>query len=452
MWRRSFGLGFVLALSSLLPAVADAAGPVAALAVQNPMGFPPLQSTFDTSHSQVDDGQTAALHLVFPGNGDVLTQPASGATLAYTYAFPGFYLAGSWLSESPSGLAAGATPAAISVARVGDGQAPPAVDVVVAHTTDPLTMAFMPMVTPADGDAEVARRWDFGDGSFGGEPMPLHGYAQAGLYQAALLSTTGSGMAAAARLIVAVAAADGSMPPSLLVGITPGDAPPLTPVTLVAFISPGAAAGAGATVSPTVKNAHVDWPGLEDAAPGVTTTDTGVMVRSPYAFAAAGVYDVPITVELDGLTTPLSATGHVTVGDLSAMPPSPALLAPPSSSATVGQPYEPSGAGATLRGLLIAGNGPFAFAVVAPSPAGLIVDSTGKVGWTPSAAQLGDQRLAVTVTDGAGQTLALSWVVTVSDVHKQAGCAAIPGAANAGETAWLAALALLALGFRRRRA
>lgn len=431
----------MLAMVVLLGAwPARAAGPVAALAVGDPDGLPPLQTTFDTSGSRLDAGQTAALHLLFPGNGDVLVPPAASAPLVYTYAFAGFYLAGSWLSESPSGLAGVATPVGISVLRVSDGQAPPQLDLVLAPQANaPLTVAFMPLVTAAAGDPEVARRWDFGDGTFGGQAAPQHAYAQAGVYQAALLSTTRSGLVASARVLVALPAADGSLPPSLLVGITPAEQPPGTPLQLQAFVA--------ATAAPTVESAHVDWPGLEDAAPTVTMTATGVLVSSPFSFATPGRYDVPVTVALQGLP-PLTATGHVTVVD-GIRAPSPALLAPPSASATVGQPYEPSGAGAAFHRLPIAGDGPFAFAVVAPSPPGFAIDSDGNVRWTPAAAESGDQRLAVTVTDRNGQSLPLSWVVTVAGAHGH-GCAAIPGAASAGEIVGPLASLLVAVRLRRR--
>ena len=426
----------------LLPAVATAAQ--ATLSVGTTSGSPPLATTFDTSKSQLDSGQTAPLHLVFPGNGDALlvTTPMP---LTYTYALPGFYLADSGLDESPSGQFALATPVGISVARVSDGQSPPAVGVVLAHTTDPLTLAFMPDVNLAAGDAEVARRWDFGDGSFSGEAMPLHAYAHAGLYQAALLSTTRSGMTAAARLLVAVDAADGSLPPSLLVAVTPPDSPPLTQVQLVAYLA--------AATAPTVMSAHVDWPGLVDAAPAVTTEATGVVVRSSYAFPSSGRYDVPITVTLAGQT--LTATGHVTVGEPSVNiagvdAPSPSLLAAPATTATVGQAYAPDGAGATLHALLVGGDGPFAFGVVLPSPAGFVIDSSGNVQWTPSADESGDQRIAVNITDINGQTLAASWVVTVAEPAQHHGCSALPGAAHPHETIVYVLLLLLALTVQRR--
>ncbi len=432
--------GVLLAL--LLPAAAQAAQ--ATLAVGTTSGSPPLATTFDTSATQLDSGQTAALHLVFPGNGDalVVTTPTP---LTYTYALSGFYLADSVLAESPSGQLALATPVGVSVARVSDGQSPPAVDVVLARTTDPLTLAFMPDVTAAAGDPEVARRWDFGDGSFSGAATPLHAYAHPGLYQAALLSTSRSGMTAAARLLVAVNAADGSPAPSLLVAVTPPDSPPLTQVQLVAYIAAAAA--------PSVVSAHVDWPGLVDAAPAVTTEATGVVVRSSYAFAASGRYDVPITVALAGQT--LTATGHVTVGEPSVNiagvdAPSPSLLAAPSTTATVGQAYEPDGAGATLHALLVGGDGPFAFGVVAPSPAGFVIDSAGNVAWTPSANESGDQRIAIDITDINGQTLTTSWVVTVADAAKHGGCSALPGAASAHETIVYALFSLLALALQRR--
>ncbi|HEX4456825.1 MAG TPA: PKD domain-containing protein, partial [Polyangia bacterium] len=339
----------LLALLAPAPAVAARA----ALAVGTTSGSSPLATTFDTSASTLDAGQTPLMHLVLPGNGDAVPITTTSPTpLGYTYALPGFYLAGSWLAESPSGGFALATPVGVSVARTSDGQSPAAVDVGVASTSDPLTVAFTADVTAAASDPEVARRWDFGDGSTSGASDPQHAYANAGVYQAALLSTSRSGMTAEARVLVAIAAPDGSLPPSLLVGMTPPDGLPLTPVQLVAYVD--------AATAPTVVSAHVDWPGLVDAAPAVTTESTGVVVRSSYVFPAPGRYDVPVTVTVVGQT--LTATGHVTVGQPSVNggvdAPSPSLVAAPATSATVGQAYEPNGAGASLRGLLVGGDGP----------------------------------------------------------------------------------------------
>ena len=422
-------LPFAVLMLSPLSALAAPAPRVTATPSDGP---PPLMVGFDTSGTRAD--ADVAEHFLFTGNGDLLTLQTAAEMPIYGYQLPGFYLAQSWLRQSSGSYAASPT-VPIVISRPRDGARPAALTLEVQATTDPLTFAFTPTVTAAAGDEVAARRWDFGDGATSGEATPFHTYARPGIYQALLVVTSRAGMASFARSLVA----PGALGPSLLVAVSPEDATPLTPLRLSAYVE--GASGA------KVLSAEVAWPDLDDAAPAVTPTMNGITVSSDHGFATPGYYDVPVTVRLDGQPTPLVGVAHVTVARIDGSSPSPVLLMAPSGEAAVGKPYEPNGANATGRGLVVAGAGPFAFGAVAPSPAGFSVDDGGNLSWTPTRAQAGTQRLAVRIVDADGRQLVRSWVVQVGGA-KAGGCALAAGAP--APPWWLLAALGLGLAWRRR--
>ncbi|MDB4968762.1 MAG: repeat-containing protein [Myxococcales bacterium] len=433
------GFGFAVAWLALSLAWSHDAGAATTprLDAMPTTGTAPLMVTFDTSHTVAD----AALvhHLLFLGNGDAQPLATAAEMASYGYPLPGFYLAQTWL-RTADGFGA-SLPVAISAARVRDGQSPPSLTLVVARTTDPLTMAFMGTVTRADGDPLAAQRWDFGDGSFSGEAQPFHTYARAGIYQATLLATSHAGMAAWGRSVVAVADANGALGASLLATVTPEDATAFTPVRVSAYVE-----GAG---DAKLMSAEVAWPDLDDAAPVVTPTATGLVISSDHGFAEAGYYDVPISVLLVGQSSPMTVVAHVTVANLDGTPPSPVLLMAPSAEATAGVAYEPNGAAALSRALAVGGNGPFAFGAASPPSVGMTVDDAGRVSWTPSRSQLGRTRLAVRITDADGQEAVREWVVETS-AQKRGGCEIAGSGDEAAGSALFVALLLLAAFARRR--
>lgn len=404
-----------------------AAAPVARLSVTPTAGSPPLPVSFQTDGSTVDG--TLAEHILFLGNGGALQFGNVEDKTGYAYELPGYYTPQTWLRQSDGGFA-GSSPLPIVVTRTRDGRSPPAVTMTAAPARDDMGFTFSSTVTPATNDAVVAQRWDFGDGASSGAAMTQHRYARAGVYQPSLTVATRNGMVAFARQIIV---AGGSLGPSLLVAAMPADAVPLTPVTVTAWME-GAPAGAKAV------RAEVVWPDLDDAAPAVTPTAAGMTVTSSHSFDTPGYYDVPISLLLDGQTAPLTATAHVMVARPDGAPPSPALLAAPSSRAMAGVAYELNGDGATSRALLVAGPGPFAFGVAAPSPANFHVDDAGNVAWTPTRLQVGRQRVAVRITDADGRELVRDWVVDVAGTH--GGCA-FAGAGTPSAMPWLLLLGLL---------
>jgi MYXO-CTERM domain-containing protein len=441
MWRRRVvGAGLAVVLAAAGAARAD--GPTAQLRAEITNGIAPLPTNLDARGSSAGAGQTIGLELVFPGNGDLVAAPAGGDAIGYTYLLPGYYGASSWIVESPSGAFAGSAPVGISARRLRDGVAAPRVDVVLAHTTDVSVMAFLPMVTPIAGVVEVGHHWDFGDGAGSGEDSPLHRYPQPGLYQATYVLATAGGLLSRVPLLVDVGDASGGAArrPPFLVGVTPGDAKPSTPVTLVAYI-----VGKGLTVT----RAAVAWPDLVDAAPEVTPTPFGAILTSPYQFADPGSYDIPVTVQLDGVAAQLDSVAHVSISLPDGGAPSPVLLARPAAEVEAGVAYEPNGSGARAQRLLIAGNGPFAFGVAAPSPRNVTIDDDGTLRWVPSAGQVGTQRLAVTVTDEDGQSATFTWVVAVRAGSSSA-CDFVPGA-PASSSPWLLVILAAGLAVRRRR-
>ena len=203
----------------------------------------------------------------------------------------------------------------------------------------------------------------------------------------------------------------------------------------------------GVDPSAKVTGAEVVWPDLTDASPTVTPTATGITVSSQHSLGSAGIYQVPVLVQLDGGAAPLAASVQVTVGNIDDSPPSPVVLTPPVATATVGVAYMPNQGAMDGRALLVAGNGPFAFGAAAPSPANFTVDAEGHVAWTPTRSELGPQRVAVRIVDANGIAVVQSWVVDVTE--KTSGCS-VAGRAPASAAWPLAILAVLLL--RRRRA
>ena len=426
-------LARAVSIAAALIAARAWAAPVARLDAMSASGTAPLVVGFDTGRSQAG---TVAEHLLLVGNGDAISLSMAAQTTNYNFTLPGFYLAQTWLRDE-SGVAL--SPAvAISVTRDRDGLVPAAATVAAAATTDPSTFAFTATVTPQADDPIAAQRWDFGDGNGSGEAAPFHTYARAGVYQAALAAVTRAGMPTWARTVVVVRDAAGALPPSLLLTASPEDASLLSPVTVTAYVE-------GVTPDDKVTSAEVAWPDFADASPTVTPTTSGITVTSQHALAAAGSYAVPVTVVLASQMEPLTATVRVTVANIDGSSPSPALLAAPAATATVGQPYSP---GTPSGALVVGGDGPFAFGAAAPSPAAFDIDADGHIAWTPTRAEAGFQRLSVRITDAQGQESVNSWVVQVAG--GKSGCAMAAGAPPSSP--WPLALVVVALYVRRRRA
>lgn len=419
----------LLPVAAALAATPAVAAPAAYLAATPAAGAAPLIVEFDTARSSAG---AIAEHLLFVGNGDALPLSSAAQMTNYNYTLPGFYQAQTWLRDG-DGLAL-SQPVAIAVSRAGDGQAPPTATVIAAATTDARTFAFMATVTAQSGDAIVAERWEFGDGSGSDEATPFHAYAQPGVYQAALLAATHTGMPLYGRTIVVVRDAGGALPPSLLVTATPEDDTLLSPVTVTAYVE-------GVAPDAKVASAEVAWPDFVDASPVLTPTAAGITVTSRHAVATPGSYALPVTVQLAGQMAPLVGQVRLTVANIDATSPSPVLLAAPSSAASVGVAYSP---GTASGALVVGGQGPFAFGAAAPSPPDFRVDDDGHVSWTPTRA--GYQRLAVRIADAHGSEATVSWVVNVDG--GKGGCA-LSGRAGA-PSPWLLALVVAVVALRRR--
>jgi MYXO-CTERM domain-containing protein len=425
--------GFVI--GSFLFASVALAAPSAHLAAVPSTGTSPLVVGFDTTGSSAG---TIAEHLVLIGNGDAVPLAMAEQTTNYNYTLPGFYLAQTWLHDDSGVALSSSVP--ITVVRPADDQSPPSATVVAAATTDPLTFAFMGKVSAQAADPVTAQRWDFGDGASDGNEAPYHTYGQPGVYQAALIATSRAGMPMYGRIVVVVRNPGDALSPSLLVTASPEDASLLTPVTVTAYVQ-------GVDPSTKVLAAEVLWPDLVDASPIVTPTASGISVTSQHSVGAAGYYDVPIALQLDGQPQPLVADVHLTVANIDESMPSPAVLMPPSPNATVGVAYTPNDGAMDGRTLLVAGNGPFAWGAASPSPSNFSVDADGHVTWKPTADQRGPQRVAVRIVDSLGAAIVQTWVVDVND--KSSGCSLAAGGSPASW--WPLPLVVVALGLRRRR-
>jgi hypothetical protein len=406
----------------------------AVLAAQPTSGPPPLSVAFDTAGSATDGAPLE--HFLFPGDGAALPLGAASVKQTYAYQLAGSYLAETWLRDG-SGIAL-SPPVGISIARVSDGRDPPSVRLSVDKSGG-ATFTFSAVVTPAPGDSIVARRWDFGDGTFGsGDKPATHTYATPGVFQARFCATTRAGLPAWAPVIVRAGTA-----PSLLGAASPQAGLPHAPVTLTAWVEGG-----------EVASAEVAWPELLDPAPAVTPTPSGPIVTSTHSFDQGGYFDVPVRVFLVGQMTPLVATAHVAVRLPDGTPPSPILVMTPSATATAGVPYEPNGDGAATRGLAVVGKGPFAYGAAAPSPANFSVDDAGNVAWTPTNAQAGRQRLAVRVVDGDGREMTREWLVDVQAMS-DGGCTLVrfaSGNENANGIVIAIAIAMVFYGCTLRQA
>ena len=245
------------------------------------------------------------------------------------------------------------------------------------------------------------------------------------------------------RVVVVARDAQGGLAPSLLLTASPEDSSLLTPITVSAYVQ-------GVDPSTKVIGAEVVWPDLTDASPTVTPTATGITVTSQHALGSAGIFQVPVLVQLDGAAAPLAASVQVTVGNIDDSPPTPVMVMPPVATATVGVAYMPNAGAMDGRTLLVAGNGPFAFGAAAPSPTNFTVDADGHVTWKPTRSQLGPQRVAVRIVDANGIAAVQSWVVDVTE--KSSGCSIAGGAPSSGDrfAGWPLALFALALLLRRR--
>ena len=171
----------------------------------------------------------------------------------------------------------------------------------------------------------------------------------------------------------------------------------------------------------SVASARIEWPDNVDDSPTITPSKGGVVLNSSRIISDPNEYEIPVTVmtsagdELDGLA-------HVVVTNPDGSQPSPIGLSKPWNQAMVGEMYEPNGPGAMSRALMARGNGAFTFTPMPPSPSNLTIDGSGNINWKPTAAQVGNQRISVMITDIEGKTRLQTFPVTVSMFKAAGGC------------------------------
>lgn len=312
------------------------------------------------------------------------------------------------------------------VVRTDAGLTPPAARILADRQggeAAPVEARFECECRPGEA-AIVTWEWEFGDGDTSDRPDPVHVFARPGGYNVKLRVVDAVGLEARDSFYLPVWSTDGGQRPPYSrarVRPTPVGEAPFEPELVAEFGDSD-----GIVVSRT-------WT-LPD---GRTITDEDPKL----SLQALGTSRVELSVrDNDGLVSTdiieLRATRN------GAVPP--VIRSKPELEARVGAPYrydEDSRASAI--------NGPSRWAVGlvvdgqrVGAPDGLSVDeATGAVTWTPVAAQVGRQEVALTVTNAAG-TAVQRFTVAVAETPPACGCSSgLSGCV-------LAALVLLA---RRRR-
>jgi RHS repeat-associated protein len=165
---------------------------------------------------------------------------------------------------------------------------------------------------------------------------------------------------------------------------------------------------------------------LDQAPTGmVVITTTGLIFWTPTS-AQAGVQPVTVTA-INGKGAQVSQSFNLQVG-----PPgsnlAPAISSTPPGSVALGQTYRYAFQASDPDG--------DALAITLPTaPAGMTIDSSGMITWTPTAAQFGPNAVDVHVDDGQGATIDQSFtvqVVTQPSIHPPSITSTPPGSATVG--------------------
>jgi MYXO-CTERM domain-containing protein len=308
--------------------------------------------------------------------------------------------------------------------------APPSMQIVAdaVRGTDSLNVAFSTRYTPpAGGDVAPAFRWDFGDGTTATGATATHTFT-AGRYQVTLLLATKDGCSATDTITIEVAQG-ANQPPHCRVMASPvaGPAPLDATFTAVFGDVDGAVSSAtwlfsdGVTADATrfggVSARRIDRPGKLTAVLEVVD-DRGVICRASAQAEAANGSDIY----------------------------GPQIVSVPTLTAVCGTPYV-YGADGVARAT---GSRPITWALgrgTTGKPAGMTIDATGTITWTPEVGMDKERQERVTiVAQNEAGSVDQDFVVKVDcpqAMGKPCGCA------SGGET--LAVLLAAAIIFTRRR-
>lgn len=401
--------------------------PTAVARIEPLSGDAPLTVRADASESFAPPGKEIAFRRWQFGDG---SPPVNEEVVEHTYQRPGSYVARLTVADALG--AAGETSAVVSVAA--NGVRPPQARILVSSLegSDALTVSFSCDCAAGDGPIE-AYLWDFGDGARSDLPAVTHEFGPGG-FEVRLTVVDANGLTAADA--VAVTVSEGAnRPPLVMASAQPVFGPaPLATSFLATF---GDVDGEVTAVA---------W----DFGDGGTASE----VAPGYTFAVPGTYVAKVTVT-DDLGLSSSATVEIDVSDAAGAYP-PQILSLPRTDAAAGVPwvYDDDELPAAR------GDRPLAWSLgknvggtVVGAPEGMTVDgATGRLAWTPSAAQIGRVPVSL-VAENAAAAVVQDFEVDVSGepepVAPPEGCGCRTATTGPG-AALGAALLLLFARWRRR--
>ncbi|MHB1845757.1 MAG: beta strand repeat-containing protein, partial [Deltaproteobacteria bacterium] len=387
------------------------APPTPVISLEPATGAAPLAVQADGSKSYAAPGDSLTAYRWDFGDGSPY---AYGETASHTYALAGGYVARLQVTDALGVTAQASQPI---TATTSDGKQPPSALIVASQTTgsDSLSVVFSCDCHP--GFSPIASyAWNFGDGSQGNENTVTHLFGP-GSFQVQLLVTDETGLTATDQVTISVSSGS-NLPPIVIAQATPlSGAAPLEVSYLATYSDLQ-----GQVVS-------VSWQ-FADGATATTASPT-------HSYATPGVQQATVTVTNDhGLTA--SSSIAVTVTDSKGGLP-PQIVSVATTTAAVGTPYgyDPEGAPAAR------GDRPLTWSLgkkvsgsTVGAPAGMTIDpASGKLAWTPTAAQAGKVPVTIAVQNSVGAA-SQDFVVAVaggppaSSTKASGGCACSDGSAG----------------------
>ncbi len=392
--------------------------PTALFTILNPQGEPPLFPVMEGTVSSSNHPGSPYLDYAWDFGDGSPTKRGFVPLVAHSYVLPGVYP----VTMTVTNLYNQSSTITQNVVVTTSGRTPPSVVIKadVPQGSAPVSVAFDCDCRQGDA-AIVSYEWDFGDGEGSRQAKPTHVYATAAGYNVKLTVTDADGLEGRATFFLPVKRGL-LIPPFARARATPraGDAP-----LEVRFVPEfGDQDG-------LVSSVRWEFPN------GVVAT--GEPTRT---YGSLGTYPARlIVVDNDGLESRDTIEIRVTRNGM--VPP--AVVSVPSTSARAGQPYLYDEDGrAAARGSL-----PLTWQVgkrvggeTVDAPEGMTVDeATGLLRWTPTEAQVGEVRVSLLVSNGAGVAVQ-DFVVTVegSQSAPPGGCGC--GGAPPGPLAFSALLVL----------
>lgn len=365
---------------------------------------------------------------VLVGNVAPLGTAASPAA-EHSYSTPGSYTAELEVQDAYGVFATDK----VTISVLDGTKQPPTARIVadVLEGRDQLTVSFSCDCADPDGGALAGVLWSYGDGTTATQLSPTHTYVQPGNYRARLTTFDVDGLTGTDSVDVRVRAGD-LAPPQARIAASPGTEGD-QPMNVVLEAATGDDDGVVVDVRWSLPDGSVR---------------TGARVET--TFPTAGYFPVLLEAEdNDGLV----GRDLITIAVRSDGVRPPLIVSQPASrSATAGVPwrYDVDDRATAQGGRPIVWRlGKTIDGERVNAPAGMEVSIDGFVEWTPSAAQIGEQRITLVAENGAGADLQELIVTVLPGAAGADGCGCRAGSPAAGAP-FAALLALLSLGRRRR--